>query len=227
MSLMSSSLYSQSTVDVVSIFKMQLFLDRDDFAVKEYKEGRLVRRGYIRNDSLYYVFSDFANRDFKYLDTLNIYNEYDRGYSMYKSKLAFYSLRDKYNPEDYVLYDTTKISRNDFYIFETWVSETVPYILAIDHASGRSYRISGFNGNDFLDFLSDFKEFYKSYNKINLSDKKILKNFNVEGIDLKCIYKGLRDKKWIREERTEHWPVTMKKYPCLQRVYHSNIVVMH
>ena len=80
------------------------------------------------------------------------------------------------------------------------------YVIAINPRTGRSYRLSGFNGNDFLGFLSDFKEEFKQKNKSRLSNKKFLKGYYVEGIDFNCLYKGLKAQE-----------VDRYKYPCLIR----------
>ena len=68
------------------------------------------------------------------------------------------------------------------------------YIFCIDTSSFILYRITGFNGSDFWDFLEvcQDKQRLRSFN-IN----KFVKNHKVDNVNFKCIYKGLRAKKYM------------------------------
>jgi len=177
---------AQDTINVNSVFKMHLFLDR--FNIKSFNVSR--------NDILYNTFSKNINLSFDTLKTYEINQKY-----------SFYSL-DAVNDISY-----NSIPQDDselfFYIYYGFVSK---YVICIDNTSGMSYRLMGFNGNDFLNFLSDYREFHnsKGYNDY-MSDKKFLKECKVEGLDFQCLYKGLHDKNWNKNR----YP---NKYSCLQRV---------
>jgi hypothetical protein len=86
------------------------------------------------------------------------------------------------------------------------------YVLCVNTISGRSYRLQGFYGNDFFSLLEDVKEEYQKSNGKRLSTKSFLKNYSVEGIDFKCIYKGLRSG-------------DVKDYPCLKSCSDFTIIV--
>lgn len=68
------------------------------------------------------------------------------------------------------------------------------YIFA--SSSNGLYKISGFRVNDFRKFYADcfntgdcFKDENIKENRSNISDKKLIKTWSVEGIDLWCMYK--------------------------------------
>lgn len=69
----------------------------------------------------------------------------------------------------------------------------IPYIIAIDKRDYKFYRIYGFVQNDLLQLLS------------NNTIGKQINSYSVGGIDIKCIYEGLREKK-----------INYDKYPCLK-----------
>ena len=69
-----------------------------------------------------------------------------------------------------------------------------------------TYRLKGFNGNDFLSFLRDFKEIYKRKTDKAISSNKLIKKYKIPDVNFKCLYKGLRAKN-----------IDIQKYPCLIR----------
>ncbi len=69
----------------------------------------------------------------------------------------------------------------------------IPYIIAIDIRDYKFYRISGFVQTDLLQLLG------------NNTISKQINSYSVAGIDIKCIYEGLREKK-----------INYAKYPCLK-----------
>lgn len=74
------------------------------------------------------------------------------------------------------------------------------YILAIHKWGLYTFKLKGYQINDFYSFLNFM---YKNdYENIN-SPKAFSKNYQVEGLDFKCLYKSLRSKK------------DSKKYQCL------------
>lgn len=83
-------------------------------------------------------------------------------------------------------------------------------VIAVQESTGRSYRIMGFDNNDFLSFLLDFRSQYAMVNNENISVEQILKYFKVECVDFECLYEGLTDKNWLRPD--------LCQYPCLWRI---------
>ncbi|WP_306353305.1 hypothetical protein [Flavobacterium sp. '19STA2R22 D10 B1'] len=183
------NLKAQSKTDVEDVFKMQLFLN---------KRNIIFTRGdnsAIKNDSLYKSFKNLISLK---IDTLKIDNDieglqYDMNYKFYKIK----DLNISYNKE--------LVGHENSYISVVcWDPDYC--ILAINEKTGASYRLTGFDTNDFLSFLSDFKEKYNHQNKKNLKTSTFLNNYKVQDLDFKCMYKGLRSKEMDRN-----------KYPCLRR----------
>ena len=178
MILSSFELFSQIKIDPISIFKMQLFLDSKNI---------------IKNDSLYKAFSDVV--DLK-LDTLKINGEYNLTKSALSPKYKFFQLKEhSYKKE---------LNENELQLY--WIFGDKICSIAINQETGKSYRLLGFNTNDFLSFLSDFIEIYKEKQGEKLSIKDFLKNYTVSEIDFKCLYKGLNNKE-----------IDINYYPCLVR----------
>ena len=88
------------------------------------------------------------------------------------------------------------------------------YVLALNPKTGISYCLSGFDVNDFLGFLSDFKASYFNDTGKKLKTSKFIKNYKVENLDFECLYKGLKTDGIDRE-----------KHPCLIRC--SDRIKMH
>lgn len=187
---------AQLKVDAPSIFKMQLFLN-SKIEVVGGKDAAVVI-----SDSLYKACSDAV--DFK-LDTLKITGSWELTKSVFSSQYRFYQL---------LAYDDQKKTYTKNIIYKRKLNDLEEQfflirescVLAINQRTGLSYRLKGFNSNDFLNFLSDFREAYKESTGSGLSIKDFLKNYKVEGLDFECLYKGLRQDETDRE-----------KYPCLKR----------
>jgi hypothetical protein len=180
-------LSAQVKTDAVSIFKMQIFLD------KKNADFRGMDSTSVKGDSLYRSFCDVVELK---LDTLKITGNYDLTKSALAPKYQFYRLLEySYN---------RKLNNNEqqfYWIFGRGVS-----IIAINQKTGISYRLKGFNGNDFLGFLSDLKEEYKEANDEKLTTKQFLNSYKVESMDFQCLYEGLISSELDRN-----------KYPCLKR----------
>ena len=182
-------LNGQNNVDIESIFKMQIFLDL------KYVNGMNV----TKNDSLYLFFSNNISLNIKKLKTEDIIDEFQ-----------FYSL----NAQDDIRYNNSlfKYKANPpSFVFIT-SGFTSEFIICINSESGLSYRLFGFNGNDFFSFLSDYKERYNkiSWGEETISNKRFLRECKVENLDFNCLYEALRAKDLnIRD---------IQKYPCLNRV---------
>ena len=78
------------------------------------------------------------------------------------------------------------------------------YILCINKSTGKSYRLYGFNGNDFFSFYRDIQDEYYFNNGKKMKYRYFLKFYKVEKIDFNCLYKSL-----IKAEFTS---------PCLNRM---------
>ena len=178
------TLKAQSSVDVEDIFKLELFLD-NKFPNNSSTED------FCKNDSLYQVFSNSTEL---YIDTLEVESE-------------LYELRD---PFQYYKIDLKKVHQK--LSSDVLESLSLSYgfnsicILAINPNTGLTYRLRGFNGNDYLTFLQDFKEIYKEQTGNTLSSNTLIKKYKLPEVDFKCLYKGLKANS--RDTR---------KYPCLIR----------
>ncbi|CAM4097453.1 hypothetical protein FLBR109950_15830 [Flavobacterium branchiophilum] len=195
------NLSAQLKTDAVSIFKMHLFLNNKNV------KFRGMDSTVVKNDSLYKTFTDVINLK---LDTLKIKGSFNLTTSVFAPKFAFYkiSLNDRENKDftNNISYKRNLTSGEDQFL-GIFSGVFTSFILAINRETGESYRLIGFDTNDFLGFLSDFKEEYKEKDGNIISTNNFLKNYQVEGIDFKCLYEGLKSDK-----------IERKKYPCLQRV---------
>lgn len=183
----SFELFSQIKTDPISIFKMQLFLDSKNVKFKG------LDTVIIKNDSLYKTFNDVVVLK---LDTLTIKGEYNLTKSAFSPKYKFFQLKEhSYKKE---------LNENELQLY--WIFGDKICSIAINQETGKSYRLLGFNTNDFLSFLSDFREDYKEKQGEKLSVKQFLKDYTVDELDFKCLYKGLNSNE-----------IDRKKYPCLVR----------
>lgn len=105
---------------------------------------------------------------------------------------------------DAVTYKDDKPPTHDFGIpVNKYIGQ---YVIALNKNTNKSYRLLGFNGNDFMMFLEDFKEeFYRKHGE-KLSNKRFLNTYHVNDIDFHCVYEGLRSRDLDRN-----------KYRCLIR----------
>jgi hypothetical protein len=186
-SLITSNLKAQSNIDESFLFKMWLFADRD------------INKEVLKNDSIFSTFNDITELNLDKIECKLLGSEYQFVF------LTLYNIKNN-NFLDNVTYKRNLSSdevKNYFIPVNKYIGQ---YVLAINSKTGMSYRLSGFNGNDFLGFLSDFKEAYKLKYKKGLSDKEFLKQYHIEGIDFCCLYEGLKAKEVDRD-----------KYSCLKR----------
>jgi hypothetical protein len=185
------NVYSQEVenVNAKDIFYMQLFLD------KSMKKNASV----LKNDSLYRGYRGYMDFDLVCLETKNIEEEFQ-----------FYSLKWNIYMDDgrirFINKNNMDIESDKMEFYDFSGSATTEYVLCINTKTGRSYRIYGFNGNDFFSLLRDYNEIMNKRGRF--SDKDFLKECWVDGIDFKCLYKALKDSKRDGYSR----------YPCLLRV---------
>ena len=192
--IMCINLSAQIKHDAVSIFKMQLFLNNNkNYPYSKKNDKDIV----VKNDSLYEIFNEIVQIK---LDSLRISGEYE---FMHNSDLEYVFYKFSLYNLSYLqqISDNKDISLNIPHGLNT------EFILAIHTKTSASYRIKGFDGNDFLSFLSDFKEDFYSYYEKKLTTRHFLRGYHVEGIDFKCLYQGLTAKE-----------IDRNKYPCLKRV---------
>lgn len=99
-----------------------------------------------------------------------------------------------------------KISKGNASFYLLIPSNCNQYVLCINNSTGQSFRLNGFEGNDFFAFLDDVKRtYYFDYHK-QLSNSEFFNKFIVNGLDFKCIYNGLTMK-----------GANLQKYPCLNK----------
>jgi len=179
--------FSQIKTDATSIFKMQLFLDNKNLILTG------LDTAIIRDDSLYNSFSDVVNLK---LDTLEIKGNYYLTKSSLSPKYKFFQLKEHSYRKA-----LNELEMHLYRVFgDTFCS------IAINQETGKCYRLLGFNTNDFLSFLADFREEYREKQEKKLGVSYFLKNYSVNNIDFYCLNKGLKRHK-----------VDRKKYPCLVR----------
>lgn len=181
---------AQLTTDVVSIFKMQLFLDR----LNDKKIDKLPNS--VKGDSLYLAFSRML---YLKIDTLKVSNNLYENTEVHD--FTFY----KVNLSNLTHNKENQIGSKESNYVSIPVCNCHEFIIAIDLIDGISYRISGFNSNDFNSFLANLKKDCKM-RYMNFTTKQFLKKYKVEGVDFECLYNGL----------SKGDKVDYIKYPCLK-----------
>lgn len=183
--LCTSDFYSQSKTDAEDIFKMHLFLDKKNISRSD------LSKKIVKNDSLYNSFK--KNCTIK-IDTLKHTSNMllsDNG------DFIFYSIRDiQYN-------DSLDI--NESWFLKVDLSYDSKYIIAINQVSGRCYRLSGFNVNDFSAFYLEIKKAYEENNSKRLKKKLFFRGYFVEYLDFECLFNGLKKDTFDKD-----------KFPCLK-----------
>ncbi|PIE50910.1 MAG: hypothetical protein CSA38_00810 [Flavobacteriales bacterium] len=177
---------AQSSLDIEDIFKMQLFLDKKLTIHSSTK-------GVVKDNALYQIFSDSAELN---IDTLKV----NSALYYFIDPFQYYKV-DLKNTIQNLSNEDSKIQSLSFFHGLNTI-----YILAINSETGLTYRLKGFNGNDFLTFLRDFKEMYRKQTGNSVSNNKFIKKYKLPDVDFKCLYKGLRSGN-----------IDIQKYPCLIR----------
>ena len=173
-------LTGQSYVDVVFIFKLSIFLDKIN---NEKSNGT-----YYRKDTA--LFNAFNNKTNLKIDTLTTEGFESTSLQFYRLHLDSIDVSDIANDEE-----------QNILLFSGMNSIL---ILSIDLNTGQTYRLRGFNNNDFSSFLADLNQKDKAFKAIKNKKKYFLKTYNVPGIDFPCLFKAFNYKKMERE-----------KYKCL------------
>lgn len=180
--------YAQSKNNVEDIYKMHLFLNKKNSVFRN------MNSSISKNDSLYKVFREIVIIK---IDTLKMDNSLsgflEENYQFYKLSEKNITYKREFKKDEY-----------SYLIPEVMINSY--YVLAVNTSTGASYRLAGFDINDFMMFLSDFKENYLNGNMKRLKTNYFLNNYKVEDLDFNCLYEGLRKKEIDRD-----------KYSCLKR----------
>lgn len=180
-----SNLYSQSKTDAEDIFKMQLFLDKKNIVRSD------LNKEVIKNDSLYNL---FRNNIYLKIDRLKVKSNI---LLSNEGNFNFYIIKEiNYNPE---------LTGDKLWFLKIDNNQEYKYIIAIDELTGQSYRLSGFNSNDFFSFYNIIKREYLNANFKNLKFSYFLKNYIVDSLDFECLDRALRENS-----------IDKDKFPCLR-----------
>ncbi|MDR2651972.1 MAG: hypothetical protein LBC68_06610 [Prevotellaceae bacterium] len=185
-------------IDAVDIAKMYMFLNQ---SYTTYFMPNMINK----ND---FSYLDFKNSFEIKLDTLEITDELEE-ITDYNKDNNFFEFIDGKLKYTFYKINIDSITNEPFFIGSFAMMRYC--VIAIQESTGKSYRIIGFDNNDLLSFLSDFRSQYLKVNHKNISINQILKYFKVECVDFECLYNGLTDKNWIRT-------AINCKYPCLWRI---------
>lgn len=90
---------------------------------------------------------------------------------------------------------------DEFYIADNPYKYIKGYVLCVNLSNGRSYKLHGFNNNDFISFFRDLKEdrFIDYKYDYSLTIRKFLKDFKVEKVDFHCLYRANKAYKFDSE----------------------------
>lgn len=182
------NLSAQSKNDIDYIFKMQLFLNKKNVFFD--KTNPFITKG----DSLFNVFNKLIVLK---IDTLNL----DSKVNICDENFLFYSVK-----ESQITYTRNLLRKEVNYFGISSDFSLGDYIISVNQKTGSIYKLAGFDTNDFLGFLSDYKEIFLICNSKKLKTSTFLKNYKVDKLDFNCLYKGLRKEELDR-----------KKYLCLYR----------
>jgi hypothetical protein len=180
--IFNSTILSAQTKTVENeIFKIQLWLN---------KKSLTKNNGQNESKDSYKNFCDSFNLSLNKLKVQNnLIGLFDQEYVFYRVFESDIVFKEGLSNEDYKLLDIQCYPSNS-------------YILAINQTTGSSFKLKGFETNDFASFLFDLK---RNLSNKNFQIRDFLKNFKVEGLDFECLYEGLN----INKE------VDIVKYPCL------------
>lgn len=181
-------LNSQIKTDIEDVFKMHLFLNRQNVVF------RTMDSSIVKNDSLYDSFKNLISLK---IETMRIESALD---GIDDEHYKFYRVQDSG-----ITYKRELIKDESKYLsLSCWMNGS--YILAINQETGASYRLKGFDTNDFLGFLSEFKVLYYNNNSKKLQNSFFFKKYKVEDLDFYCLYEGLRSEK-----------INIERYACLKK----------
>ena len=171
----------QISTDAEFIFKTQLFLEKANVA---------NAKGFESKDMELFIF--FSRNINLRLDTLQSFG--------FSGNYFFFSLSMKKG----VTYNgTTLKSDSSFLLFIG--NDCSDYILAINKYTGKSYRLKGFGGNDFINLFFDINREFERLNEQKITIKRFLKDYHINSVDFGCLYNALKSGEYNKT-----------KYPCLK-----------
>lgn len=161
--------FSQTSTNTEDIFKAHLFLNKSNVVRSDLKNE------VVKDDSLFKV---FCNETDLVLDTLKLDTDL---YFPIDGQFSFYKLKEiKYK------------NRKNWYLDIAWCNFS-NYIIAVNNDTGANFRLQGFENNDFFSFFILLKKSYRTSNFKKLRNSSFFKNYKVEGLDFKCIYRALKN----------------------------------
>lgn len=134
---------------------------------------------------------------------LNAYEDEDYFYDYIKYKPLLVFVPSKGFEGTYVFYkikaqDTVvtkkKISSELTLLRPFFQSVNYDFIFGYNTRTNKIYRLKGFNGNDFLDMYLEILATFSILHDRQINRREFPKEFSIEGIDLKCLWKDSEDK---------------------------------
>lgn len=173
--------FSQQSVDGEFLFKTWFFLEKVN-------ESNSYTKYHSKDSSLFEFFLKEVDLKIDTLVTSGFHIDY-----LFLSVCQFYN--DSLVNKNAIVYKGES-QKNGYLYTGIPINHCEGYTLAINRVTGRSYRLKGFRGNDFLTLLGDIKMDHKERMKGNKFLKafrvdKFLKEYKVDGIDFICLYKAL------------------------------------
>ena len=166
-------LKAQNNIDIDDIFKMQLFLDRKNIMHSS-------TFNITKNDSLYKEFKESLTLEIDTLKNVNNLSVFIDPFKYYKIDLRF-------------LYQKIPKSDSSVQSLSLPLGMTTILIIAVNQNNGLTYRLKGFNGNDFFNYFRDVKSIYFKQIGISLSKNKFINKYSVENLDFRCLFKNIED----------------------------------
>jgi hypothetical protein len=192
-----SHIEAQQNIDGNFLFKMWFFVEKRNVDTTSMNNNLSNKQFTSKDHSLF----DFFEKNISLcLDTLK-----SGGLESFVFLSASVSKSIKFYDSSMIKMDERTKSDLAWYLLIG--SNCDKYVVGINKFTGVSYRLSGFDGNDFFAFLDDEKRayYYEHYKK--LDNKQFFKECSVEGLDFKCIYNALTAIDYYDS----------KKYPCLKK----------
>lgn len=162
--LLGGILQGQDKNDIEYLFKLQLFLDAKN---RYYPQDKDI----IKTNLL---FDNFYQSVETKIDTLN-------------ARSDLFDFMDSFQ---YYRVNVHNITYKDGENIPVPTIKCNIYIIALNNKTGLVYRLKGFNGNDFNDYLKEVKKMYSSWD-MNISYRQILRRYKVEDLDFHCLYKNI------------------------------------
>ncbi|KAA2239033.1 hypothetical protein F0L74_22745 [Chitinophaga agrisoli] len=195
--VISQAAFSQRTTDGIFLFKSWFFMEHVNANYR-------TQNVFPSKDAS--LFASYQKNMFIKCDTLR-----SQGFEEEYVFLSVPGIENKKSWSDStIVYGKTR--ETDYMLTPTGNCEG--YVLCVNTDNGKSYRLRGFLGNDFMSLLRDVRKEYEEAEHKPLSARAFLKNHGVESLDLYCIYHGLKRGK----DDTD-------VYPCLKRCSYYTVII--